>query len=299
MATFLVVFAHMYHSDSQERLYIYAFHMPFFFFVSGLFFKPVPIIAEIKRSLKKLIIPAFIFIVLSIIIHVLFFNCSLTKQIHGSVLGLLSGKQITANNIAWFFFALANVRIIANIWYHKKFLCCILLLVIIVITWKIQTPFLFLIQSIGALPFYLFAFYSRDLITKEASKDRGWARIVISIFLFITTISLSTLNGHTGVLGLMMGDLPLGINIIVFYVNAIIGSLLILNTALLFNKPCNLIKVTASALITIVGCQRIPVNMYIAYFGVNSPYYYSVPFSIIIMAICVLLHKPISKLFPK
>lgn len=38
-AAFLVVFAHLFSGESPERVYIYAFHMPFFFMVSGLFHK--------------------------------------------------------------------------------------------------------------------------------------------------------------------------------------------------------------------------------------------------------------------
>ena len=33
---FLVVFAHLYTHDSSVKLYVYAFHMPFFFLVSGI-----------------------------------------------------------------------------------------------------------------------------------------------------------------------------------------------------------------------------------------------------------------------
>ena len=36
IALFLVVFAHLYSVDSSVKLYVYAFHMPFFFIVSGM-----------------------------------------------------------------------------------------------------------------------------------------------------------------------------------------------------------------------------------------------------------------------
>lgn len=48
MAMFLVVFAHLYASDSKECLYIYAFHMPFFFFVSGMLHKEMSIVGGKK-----------------------------------------------------------------------------------------------------------------------------------------------------------------------------------------------------------------------------------------------------------
>ncbi|MCR4966173.1 MAG: acyltransferase family protein [Bacteroidales bacterium] len=39
IAVFLVVFAHLFSTYSLERIFIYSFHMPFFFLVSGLFHK--------------------------------------------------------------------------------------------------------------------------------------------------------------------------------------------------------------------------------------------------------------------
>jgi fucose 4-O-acetylase-like acetyltransferase len=35
----LVILGHLYSSDSTVRLYLYSFHMPFFFLVSGVFHK--------------------------------------------------------------------------------------------------------------------------------------------------------------------------------------------------------------------------------------------------------------------
>lgn len=299
LATFLVIFSHMYATESPERLYIYAFHMPFFFFVSGMFFKPIPIKEEIKKSFKKLIIPAFIYISIAFLIKVVFFDNPFLELLKGTFWGLITGHQIKANNIAWFFFALANVRILASIWYYKKYLCTLIILVLFSLTVILRTPFFLFAQAIVALPFYLIAYYLKDYINNESSKDRGWIRIIISIILLAGTVILTNINGRADVFGLSFGHLPYGIKFIVFYANAIIGSLLILNTALIFNKPNVIIEKTALALMTTLGFQRIPLNIYCDIFGKYSPYWYSIPGTIIIMAICVICHKPISKLFPK
>lgn len=76
IATFLVVFAHMYDSASSVRLYIYSFHMPFFFFVSGLFFKPKTIREEVYNTTKKLIIPAFLYILIAGLFFMIINNIS-------------------------------------------------------------------------------------------------------------------------------------------------------------------------------------------------------------------------------
>ncbi len=62
IALFLVVFAHLYSVDSNVKLYIYAFHMPFFFIASGILHKDENIIHLVKKLIKKLLIPFCIFL---------------------------------------------------------------------------------------------------------------------------------------------------------------------------------------------------------------------------------------------
>lgn len=60
--TFLVVYGHLISPSAAERPYIYAFHMPFFFLVSGMLHKNKGTIAEgILDSFRKLFIPALFF----------------------------------------------------------------------------------------------------------------------------------------------------------------------------------------------------------------------------------------------
>lgn len=62
-----VLYGHFLESDNQHYL-IYAFHMPLFFFLSGLVFKPnptKPLIDIVKKNIKQLLIPYFIFAILT------------------------------------------------------------------------------------------------------------------------------------------------------------------------------------------------------------------------------------------
>src|ERR1700691_516230 len=63
IAIILVLYGHLFNSDNQRYL-IYAFHMPLFFFISGLVFKPtagMPIRSVTIKYIKQLMIPYYLF----------------------------------------------------------------------------------------------------------------------------------------------------------------------------------------------------------------------------------------------
>lgn len=68
LGAFLVVFAHLFATYSYERLFIYAFHMPFFFLVSGMLHKYNGKIQTIKYC-KKILIPAALYFMLFSIVY--------------------------------------------------------------------------------------------------------------------------------------------------------------------------------------------------------------------------------------
>lgn len=60
--TFLVVFAHLYSVYSPERIFIYSFHMPFFFLLSGMFHKDLSLRESVAYNFKKLIVPTIFYL---------------------------------------------------------------------------------------------------------------------------------------------------------------------------------------------------------------------------------------------
>ena len=68
----LVLLGHLVPETSKLKFYIYSFHMPMFFFISGYLFKYKNNIKYlIKDKFKKLIIPYFVFNVISLVITVI------------------------------------------------------------------------------------------------------------------------------------------------------------------------------------------------------------------------------------
>jgi len=108
---FLVVFAHVNSSISDQ---IYLFHMPLFFFLSGMFFKNDQNFRHfILNKIQYLIIPFIIFLTISIPVRILYFSIinddySLVQLIRPS----------TSNVPLWFLPALFIVNLI---FYFKKY----------------------------------------------------------------------------------------------------------------------------------------------------------------------------------
>ena len=109
----LVLLGHLVPETSKLKLYIYSFHMPMFFFISGYLFKYNSNIKYlIKDKFKKLIIPYFVFNVISLVITVILGTRYSIKDIF---FGLFYIKgNIPWNTSLWFFIILFYDIIITN-----------------------------------------------------------------------------------------------------------------------------------------------------------------------------------------
>lgn len=119
IALFLVVFAHLYSVDSDVKLYIYAFHMPFFFLVSGMLYREADYGALLKKMIYRVLIPFCFFIIIGYLYCAMSSKSLALGVIYGSVAGIVMGKDITANDILWFFISLFWVRIMGN-WFIRN-----------------------------------------------------------------------------------------------------------------------------------------------------------------------------------
>lgn len=110
IAIILVLYGHLFNSDKQRYL-IYAFHMPLFFFISGLVFKSTgtkPMWEVTKKYIKQLLIPYYLFAILTYI----FTFASQTAgdvslkgigyQLFGIVYGNGNNGMLGYNVVLWF-----------------------------------------------------------------------------------------------------------------------------------------------------------------------------------------------------
>lgn len=115
----LVIYGHGLNAHSYRYL-IYAFHMPLFFFLSGLVFRKKedePFIVFIKKSVRNLLLPYFIFSFLSISFWIALNYQELTldvitKQITSIFYGNGTNGWLAFNTVLWFLPCLFVTRIL-------------------------------------------------------------------------------------------------------------------------------------------------------------------------------------------
>lgn len=296
IALFLVVFSHLYSVDSNVRLYIYAFHMPFFFLMSGMFHKEADFLSLIKKMSKRMLIP-FCFFILCGYLYFVVSSHSLAKGVLlESVKGVVFGKSIKANDILWFLLVMFNVRIIGNsiIKYPMAFLP--VLFFAFIITFMYNINFFYLGTTLMALPFYLFGDSTKEIIFKFIQ----WKYSpIIAILLFALSVIISNLNGRVSMAGFVYGhaNTPF-LCIVFFYANGILGSLALLSLGSVLernNVAFTLSSLTAKCAISIVGLQFIPLTIWHKLMGLNQNYILCAAYSIFIMVGSICFHLLIEK----
>lgn len=96
----LVVVGHCLNSISFPGRWIWSFHMPFFFFVSGVFFKEIVFTEYLKRKVDQLIIPFLFFGLLILLLRTTFYNLNNWFEVFfGNIKGFLVLGKLDA---LWF-----------------------------------------------------------------------------------------------------------------------------------------------------------------------------------------------------
>lgn len=308
ITTFLVIFGHLYSADSVVRLYLYGFHMPLFFLVSGVFHKYTGKINWSHYS-RTILWPILIFITLSILTNVLFYGAHLAAQLRSYFIDIPKGKM---SGIIWFLFALFWCRVFLDFYcgFRNKFIPLFLwgcLLFIPVIILKIRLPFA-LSQGMMAFPFYAIGYLGKDFfITRKETLKWG---VPFFCCLILTVLITRFLHGRVSMLSVSFGNLTGTLfgdsakdfsllsraflriaNIVLFYLNGLIGSAMILSFSLLPFPKTQFITSLSKSLITVVGTQSIFINLISRTLGLNNGYLLSIGLSLGVFLFCYLSHQ--------
>lgn len=296
LGMYLVILGHLYNGDiSFPHHYIYAFHMPLFFIVSGMLHKESERVLW-KKYLKTLIVPfvafnflwiCFFFIGLSpfgIDINAIF------ERIKQS--GIIPGPT-------WFLLSLFYCRVILD--YSMKYPLLVFLLWLCCFLCLNRFSFLkdiWLAQAIMAMPFYYIGCRNKETITRIAnsnSKYSLWGGVISLVLLLLITTS----HGRVSMKGVKFcsDNSSLLLSVPVFYINAFCGSFMILFFSALF-KPRRIITDIAKALITILCVQYLFIFPSLHLFGWNASLYVTIPISIAILILSYLVHIIIAKYCP-
>jgi acyltransferase len=214
IAIILVIYGHLFNTD-QKRYLIYAFHMPLFFFISGLVFKPViniPLKAVAMKYTRQLLFPYYMFAVLTYFFAVLSQTTSVSLggaayQLFGILYGSGRDGMLGYNVVLWFLPCLFITKLTFAV-ITRKFMGTKVILFILLVSaisgsllsffapW-IKLPFGFEI-ALNALPFlgagYLFASY-KNLLAGFMRYKLPIATVAMTIMAIAASVDFH-LSGH-------------------------------------------------------------------------------------------------------
>lgn len=310
IVAFLVIFGHLYSADTDAsivRRYIYTFHMPFFFFISGIFHKysaDNPF-GNIWKYVRTIIIPALFFILLFIMIIPPLFGIVdhggnyfvlLVEAFKVQVNEFVATTHLYYNQVCWFLFCLFWCKVFTDIIFWKKWVGGIVIVLSLAVCWYLHTSVTYLIQAVLALPFYIMGNKCKVYLDRvHKVKYKG----LIAFSLGFLCYGLMMINGRVTLLGHILGSLPFPFNVVCFYINALLGSLMIIFIASTMTYFSSIATNLSKSLITVVGLQSLFFLPIIHWFnGYNLNVGVKVLISLVIILLCYWCHLLIVKFIP-
>ena len=237
IALFSVILGHM-ACPEIVRDYIYTFHVPLFFIISGFCFKKRSLKEEIAKIIKTLIIPYYIFSLLSLLYawyapvrHPdIYYGVSGVNILTNGLLGIVRGENmITPYSYMpypplWFLISLAIVR-----FYHQLFfkymgtnvggaIIIVLSFILSYISNYFDINYFSIRPAMVCIPFFLIGFSLKKMNLNLNNKYLPLQYVFLS-----ATFVASFMNGKVDI-----NSLAFGKNLLLFYLFAINNSLLVI-----------------------------------------------------------------------
>ncbi len=307
---YLVIFGHLMPEDNQiPRYYIYAFHMPFFFLVSGMLHKLNGTI-QWRKYLRTLGIPLLFFnVFFFLFVNPFYFKyVYLDEKIPDGTYweavatgfprlwdGLL-GIGNLPSGVTWFLLALIWCKLMMDIIHCHKKIGWAIFFIAFFLTIGLQIKVLLIRNGMMAFPFY----YIGCTFKKEIESlifRRG--KLLYACACLLVLIVLTLLNGKVSVYAVGFGSnhLPTPICVSLFYINAMVGSMMILFVSACFKTNNHAVTYIATALITILGVQAVFNDPY-RLFCPPDNYPVMIVLSAIILLLCTGIHYLIMRYIP-
>ena len=267
----LVVFGHTFQIYSVTN-YVYAFHMPLFFLLSGYTFNVQKHLQDkwgfLRKNLLRLMIPYFGVAILSYILYVYTAPILSLPEItaNNAAFGILSGNGINLpfNDVLWFlpaFFFAGLIFLGLTSMFNDMKLCIGMMLVSIsgiIIGSYTQLPFGLDIAM--TTQFFIYCghlFRNTDwLENRKKSKTTG---ILIASAATLTVLVLGTLNGRVDLMTRVYGDPAM------FFLAGLSGSVLVLMTSLFFSTYFGKILQITGRASMYVFMSHVPIAYGLAY----------------------------------
>lgn len=309
---FLVIFAHLAPLPKYANIWIYSFHMPFFFFISGFLTKhSTNLTITTKKYTNKLIVPAIFFSILFILVMSIpyqfkwfdiiqdsegnletkgsLFETVLCMLVYNAKAFVYSGKMSAVT--VWFLFALFYCHIMHTIKLiigEKLFL----LLFILCLT----TIFICELPCYISQGFIGYIFY---YCGTKINVVNNIIKLKFSLYLPVIVLVpvIIFLNGSFSIFDFIIGKFTPPINLLLSTINGLIGCFLLIKICT-YIPHNHFVSDISKSLITSLGAQFIFIYTYKYTLHYGHNYLFTSIFAITILFSCYLLHKLLTVLFP-
>lgn len=301
-AIYLVILGHLLSSKGAEDWmvdFVYLFHMPFFFFISGYLFsvKESKVADLLKRIAKSLLLPYLLLNLVSNFFLIPSWVLSKRMPVE-NLMYFLTADCRGESGPTWFLICLAWVWLTA--WFLLKcdrWMQYVLLLVCAVaayllpfhLCWRLDT-------ALMVVPFFMVGHYLKNKITQGVLKG-----LLVFVPCLVATVYMTGLMGYANTYLLKYGQYPL-----LYYPAAFLGIFMLMGFCMMFDKMSfKLIRVSSTGTILIMALHGIAI-LYVKsamkhLFGICFDEYDTCQKALLALVALIVLYYPIvlsQKYFP-
>lgn len=268
---YLMILGHRNLVDNQMTQFIFSFHMPLFFMMSGMLYHPKTLRESFDKILRSLITP---FLIMTLFWVLFYIVCVLKNHLPLSTIWQYAiGSIISPGHdflmfhplcvYLWFIMALAIIRSLATLGRSKTgvgVISTILFLIgIVLIKHHIQLPFA-LNSVFLAIPFFAIGYMFSQFFTRKYSNIVEIACLLTCV---VAVIIIGLFNERVDI-----NNNEFGNNIILYLICGIAGSLAVFSLSKLFcvkiPYESSLINVLSRGTLLMVGFSATLSSMYIS-----------------------------------
>jgi fucose 4-O-acetylase-like acetyltransferase len=277
---FFVILGHIVKNGQDSlRIFVYSFHMPLFFLLSGYLHKERHMKQSIVTGFKKILVPYLYFFAVIILAWLAFavfvrhydWNTIVDKLVIFNIEKIFLGKGNMLKG-GWFLLSLFTIKFVFDVILKLRTLklqimaifSCVCLLLLIKL---LHIPNMFNIgSSCMALPFYSFGFYlNKYHLLEKTEFYLDWKKYIwIGLFFFILTVVGVYFNGRVSVSGIILGQKYL------FYFIALLGIIFIYCISKLFEynrMQYNTIQLLSTGSIVVFITHFYIIDLLLSIFG--------------------------------
>lgn len=237
---YLLVLGHMPSLPSLFTNWIYSFHMPLFFFLSGYVFKESRSYKEtIKKSFKNLIVPYLCYDLIFLLADILFWGIR-SKIVQEDISNIKCGQG--SCGVIWFLLAMFWVQLIfgllsrINVEWVKNSIIVLLVILGYSLSLLLQHELYKIVTAMVALGFFTIGNYIKKVNFNCRANSLFLFIIMLSTSVFLSVLSYKLYGTRIEMSGAIYN------NIIITYINALAGIFIAVKFSIFYVKYAKLNK---------------------------------------------------------